>query len=365
MNRVQNYDYLILGAGLAGVSVADKLLKRNKSVLLIDKQGIGFGASGTPLGLVNPATGRFATLSENAELLYDGIFKKLSEVQEVNPNHFFKKSGVLRPATDAKIAEKMRSNYENTTWPSDWCKWLDEKEIRDLEPQIKCVEGGLWLPIGISVNVKEYLLTYVSNLKKKGLETNFDGDLSIEKSLSDWSVRNNEFQFSAANLIVTSGYESSLFPFWKELKIHAVKGELAVYEHNNDFPFDFAVSALGYISSIDKKRFVIGSTYDHRFEDLNPTEKGLNYLETRCAAVLPDLLKSAKLIERWSGVRASTPNRKPIIGMHPKDNSVSIFAGLGSKGLLYSEYYAGKLVRHLLEDEKIEKEYSVTKFFPD
>ena len=59
----KQYDFFILGAGLAGILLAYRLALSNKKVIIIDAKGVAEGASSTPLALANPATGRFAKKS--------------------------------------------------------------------------------------------------------------------------------------------------------------------------------------------------------------------------------------------------------------------------------------------------------------
>lgn len=49
----QRYDYLIIGAGITGTSLAARLSASGKSVLILDKQGVAGGASGGNLGQIS------------------------------------------------------------------------------------------------------------------------------------------------------------------------------------------------------------------------------------------------------------------------------------------------------------------------
>ncbi|MDZ7681126.1 MAG: FAD-dependent oxidoreductase [Fodinibius sp.] len=66
-------DFCILGAGLAGLSLADALAEKGFTTTVVDKSTVAAGASGTPGGLVNPATGRRAKKSWRAENCYTAI----------------------------------------------------------------------------------------------------------------------------------------------------------------------------------------------------------------------------------------------------------------------------------------------------
>ena len=54
MNK-QEFDYVIVGSGIAGCSLAHFLSKYSKSVLLIDKnEDVAFGASGAAEAFLSP-----------------------------------------------------------------------------------------------------------------------------------------------------------------------------------------------------------------------------------------------------------------------------------------------------------------------
>ncbi|GAB5409132.1 MAG: FAD-dependent oxidoreductase [Balneolaceae bacterium] len=357
------FDYCILGAGLAGVSLAYELSKENASVCLIDPNGIASGASGTPLGLVNPATGRYATLSWEAENCYSATLKNLTQVQQKSRIQFFKKSGVLRPALDEKIASRMKENFSTTNWPSNWIEWLDEPDLKEFHKGINCIGGGVWLPIGLTVNIPLFLSEFVSFLNSRKVTTSFGLDYSMHKKDQLWEINlsNNE-KLIAKKIIFTTGSSTKKTNLWKDIPLHSVKGQLAVLEASSPLQFNHAVSALGYIASLDGRKFVIGSTYEHSFEHEEMDKTGLEYLLARFGKVLPELKRNSKVISQWSGVRVSTPNRMPIMGQHPLEENIFLLSGLGSKGLLYSAFLSRIMTSYLIGNNLIPKELDIERF---
>lgn len=356
------FDHCILGAGIAGLAMATKLLQHSQSVVLIDPNGIASGASGTPLGLVNPATGRYGTKTWNAELCLEAITEDLKLTQSASQHSFFKNTGILRPAQDEKMAQRMEENARDPQWPEGWCTWLDKKELHSINSGLHCVKGGMWLPKGLTVNVEEYLRAKSKILQKQGLTliTGENYELSVNKSseTSTFSFDSHD-SISARTVIFTSGIYTKEFEEWTDLPLIPVKGQIAAFETSKAGDFDYSISALGYIASVSKNRFVAGSTYEHNFDHEEPDQQGLEYLINRLSKVYPELFEDAKLIEQWAGVRASTPNRKPIMGRHPRHAHHIIFAGLGSKGLIYSQFLAEKLTNYLLLDEALPEEVSI------
>lgn len=360
---LKHYDYCILGAGLAGISLAHELSKRNATVCLIDPNRIAGGASGTPLGLVNPATGRYATLSWEAEKCYQAIKENLELVQSQTPVQFYKESGVLRPALDEKIATRMRTNFETAKWPKDWCFWFNENEVKNFHPDISCVGGGVWLPIGITVDMSTFLKSFVEYLKPEGVDSFTGIDYKLDRLESSWNIRfQNGSSVIADNVIFTNGISAKETLNTHPKMLIPVKGQLAVLKANTPLGFKHAVSALGYTASISKESFVVGSTYEHNFEHDGIDQKGLDYLLTRFEKVLPKLKGSYEVLSQWSGIRASTPDRMPVMGAHPELMNAYIYAGLGSKGLLYSGYLAELMTDYLLDKSPLANQLDIKRF---
>lgn len=97
-----SYDFCILGSGIAGLSLADALVDHGYSVIILEKDDIATGASGTPGGLVNPATGRRGKKTWKAERCYKAILQNLKKVQDSSSQLFYQNNGLLRPPLPQK-----------------------------------------------------------------------------------------------------------------------------------------------------------------------------------------------------------------------------------------------------------------------
>lgn len=356
------YDYCILGAGLAGLSLADALLEQGQTVCVVEKYDIASGASGTPLGMVNPATGRRATKTWRAEKCYDAISANLEKVTPFSDRTFYERNGVLRPALTAKIARKMREQYEKTDWPEGWCRWLPEGEIKSRHPGITCVDGGLWIPVGITVDVSGYLEALAAYLHSGQVQLFTRKAYSLEQKSDAWDIQMKDGSFSAGNIVFATGHAITRHPWWKELSFHSIKGQIAIFKPEQPLSFVHSVSSLGYIAHLDREEYAQGSTYEHDFDSLEPDKYGENYLRKRLKRTLPDLEQNSRLVRQWAGVRVSTPNRKPVLGRHKNIENVYLFAGLGSKGLMYGKYLGQHLAEYLVSGKPLTKEVSIGRF---
>jgi glycine/D-amino acid oxidase-like deaminating enzyme len=356
-----HFDFFVLGAGLAGLSISGKLLQKGASVCLIDTGDIASGASGTPLGLVNPATGRFGTKTWRAEECYSGISSDLEKVQEQTPVKFYKKTGILRPSQDKKMASRMKDNTQQQDWPEGWCTWLNKDEIRSINPELNCVDGGMWLPKGLTVDSGLYLKSKADLLKDKGLKVCTNMQYEIETSQSSFTISTQNEVLQAKWIIYATGDKTGELEPWRFLPFNLIKGQLAIFDTPKAGDFDYSISALGYIASISKTRFIAGSTYEHDFDHGKPDDEGAEYLIKRLNKVYPALFEEATLVDQWAGVRASSPNRKPFLGSHPENEDIFVFAGLGSKGLMYSDYLGSLLADYITDEIKLPKEISISR----
>ena len=357
-------DFCILGAGIAGLSLADALQEHGYSVVVIEKYDIAAGASGTPGGLVNPATGRRATKSWKAEECYRAIRKNLEKVQAFSSANFFQNNGLLRPALTTKMVKKMRKQYDKTRWPDGWCIWLNEKEVKERHPGINCVDGGLWLPIGLTVNVDAYLHAYASYLRSKGVTIKTRYEPTIKKMDGRWLATDKRFAQESTHLVHTIGYATVSHGWWKYLPLEGVKGQVGKFRANKKLlSFSHSLSSLGYIARLnDGDTFIQGSTYEHNFDAVTTDKEGERYLRKRMARTLPELAERARLIDQWAGVRVTTPDKKPVLGRHPEINNLHIFTALGSKGLMYGKLLAEHYADHLKHGTEVYSEIAVYRF---
>ncbi len=357
-------DFCILGAGLAGLSLADTLSEHDFSTVIVDKSSIAAGASGTPGGLVNPATGRRAKKTWKAEQCYEAISANLAKIQSTTDDQFYINNGLLRPALMEKMARKMKEQHEQTTWPDGWCEWKSEDEIKEVHPGITCVNGGLWLPIGLSVEVGQYLHAYSEYLKKSGTVFFLNQDPVYINPDDYRKVELQDTTIEAQHLVFATGHTIATSPYWDWIPVNLIKGQVAKFKTSeNSLSFDHSISSLGYIARLgDRQTFVQGSTYEHDFKHLNPDKQAEEYLRKRLRRTLPTLEEKVTTIDQWAGIRTSTPNYKPILGRHPVHEHMHLFSGLGSKGLLFGKFLAEHYVHHLVHNTGLYPEIDIARF---
>ncbi|MCX7768052.1 MAG: FAD-binding oxidoreductase [Flavobacteriales bacterium] len=99
----------------------------------------------------------------------------------------------------------------------------------------------------------------------------------------------------------------------------------------------------------------VGSTYEFSFADPYPDEAGRMRLSREFERMTG---RRPEVVEAQAGIRATTKDRRPVLGSHPSYPGLFIFNGLGSRGFLLAPYLAQKISRHILFGERLPAEVS-------
>ena len=114
-----------------------------------------------------------------------------------------------------------------------------------------------------------------------------------------------------------------------------------------------------FIMPLGNNLFKIGATYE--WNDLNdlPTEKAKEDLLKKLNSVITT---PYKIIAHEAGVRPSVVDRRPVIGNHPKYDTVFIFNGLGTKAVMIAPFFAKQFVDFIQNKSRIDIEVSPSRF---
>jgi len=355
-----HFDLLIMGAGIAGLSVAYAASKSGIKTAVIDRKYPGSGASGVPQALLNPATGRKAKKTWNAEKCLSYTTELLEEVQRKSGFQFYTNNGVIRPALDSVMAENMFYSYQESGWPDGWVEWLDSKELKLRFPGLNPGEGGLWIPVAGTVAFERFITALYRHLKDRGVSFFTGSEPSVSGS-QPWLISGFSRPFTAENIVHATGESISYNPHWKMVSIHRVKGQTLTVEFSKKLPFRCSLSSLGYIAqgADPSGSVVLGSTYEHQYDHRGPDDKGASYLLKRLEKTVPDLQKNIRGYEGWSGIRVTTPDKKPFAGKHPETDNLYVLGALGSKGLMLGPYLGKLLSEYILHGMEIPPLFTV------
>ena len=340
MRNNQQKSILIIGGGLAGITLAHHLLMRNQNVTLIDD---GKNASTrVAAGLVNPLVFRRTTLSwRAAEFLKEGW-------------EFYKE---LEKKLNTTLVEPIRIKrvFPSSQERDEWKKKEDLVEFKS--HLLKTPSSSNGQPFGI---VKSGYVVHSENFYIKNHQY-FD-DLGILKreafDYSSYSPSESCYQGIVYDHVVfCCGYRVFENPFFKDCQVKPTKGQMLIIRHD-ELPQTESLHLKCFVFPMGNKMFRVGATYEWDNVSLSPTKKALATLLSH----LTHLTKTLPVVvSQPVGIRPTTMDRRPVLGSHPTFKNTHVFNGLGAKGYLIAPTMAKEMVQYLLDNRIIPKEYSITR----
>lgn len=355
------YKYIIVGAGIAGCSVAHFLSKYTNDILLIDaNEAVGAGASGAAGAFLSPLLGKsneFKTLVTKS-LIFSTTFYK-----DILPQNI-QNCGVLRIPKDSIDREKFL-HYEH-----------------DFE--FTTQNDGYFFPIGSVVDSKLTCLNLTTNIKKL---LNFKVN-KIQFCRPFWKINES---LSCENLILCTGANVDFLPEY--VQIRPVWGQRIVCKtnkllnHNYHKACSISKSFKNEYDFDDKKPYIIsiGATH-HRFV----SQKDCNDEDTKTllgsASDITDI-GEIEVIDKKGGARSTSVDYFPMVGYlideikttkefphlkngtHVKEDrftrfdNLYILNGVGGRGFVLSPYLASQLVEYIINKKQLPNTITTDRLF--
>ncbi len=350
-------DVIILGAGIVGAACARACASRGLKTLVVDSGFVGGGATAAGMGHIvamddSPAQ---LTLTRYSQQLWHALAPGLP------PEVEFEQCGTLWVAADAEEMEEVRRKcalYESSGIPAEI---LDAHALAQAEPQLaRPLAGALLVPSDAVLYPPSAAAFLMRTAMEAGARL-----LAPQQVLSAANGRvrlASGEELHAARIVNACGADSvALLP---ELPIRKRKGHLVITDRYPGFLHHQLVE-LGYLRSAhavaaDSVAFnvqprktgqiLIGSSREFGAEDASIHHSLLAAMVARAQQYLPRLA-DLDAIRVWTGFRAATPDKLPLIGTWPKDDSLFLATGHEGLGITTSLATARLLVALLLNEE--------------
>jgi glycine/D-amino acid oxidase-like deaminating enzyme len=344
-------DFLIVGHGLAGGVLSFMLRKHGRSIKVIDHPE-GNHSSVVAAGLYNPITGRQMVKTWKADLLFPYLEQFYEHAEKALGAKFLHKVPIYRPFFSIEeqnewMGRMADPGYENViaevrTSPLPGADFHDPF-------------GGLLLKKSGYMDIPAFLEAHLSQLRADDAYSSevFDETALIvgENSVIYKGLR-------ADKLIYANGLEASKSRYFGELPFHPLKGEILDIETN--LPDEELILNRGvFVFKNAGGRVRCGSTYNWREINLLPTENGRNEIEQKLRLIYG---RSFQTLKQLVGIRPSTADRRPLLGIHPIFKPLGIFNGLGTKGVSLAPFFANMLVEHILFGKSLLKEVDIRRY---
>lgn len=318
----------IVGAGFCGLATAWYLYQKypNIHITLFDAKPIGKATSALA-GLLHCYSGAHAKRAPFANEALNESLNLLTIASQTVNQTIFKRTGLFRPATTA--AQHSDFLLTANMYAND-VHWINDSEIRKKTENLIHL-SGIFIDDAFVVDCELYLNALWLACLKKGA--------CFKQSY----IRSISTLDAFDRIIFTLGAETLSIPELSHLPIKQVKGQILEFSWPNKFsPLPFPINAHVYLFMHPQNgNCIAGATYERDFTDTMPDKtKALAEILPKAQLFFPHL-STKECIDCRAGLRASTPDHKPLL--KKLSERCWILTGMGSKGLLYHALYAKKL----------------------
>ncbi|WP_053998796.1 NAD(P)/FAD-dependent oxidoreductase [Ahrensia marina] len=327
-------DIAIIGGGIVGLWTAYYAGLSGQSVLLINKEELGRGASYGLLGALMPH--QPINWNDKKQFQLDGLttlpdqIANLQMRSEVDCGYF--RCGRTMPIANEEKRKQSatwaRGAKEHWVSPFDWSVqdknpaegWLSDTgshgyNTDDLSARInpRGIIKALTVMMATFDNVTILARTSVDSIENTAAITLEDGT-----------------KIQPGKTIITAGFES--FGLIKAITNRSlgwgVKGQAALLKPEQEINVSAPILYDGgtYVIAHEDGNIAVGSTSEREFTNGTQTDEKLDQIIASATALCP-ALEGAKVIERWAGIRPRAAGRDPLIGMLPDAPDVIVATG--------------------------------------
>ena len=353
----KSYDAVIIGAGIVGAACAAECAREGLSVAIVEAGIIGGGATAAGMGhlvVMDDSEAQFA-LTRYSQKLWDEVSDELPREVEHDA------CGTIWIAADDEEMEEAKRKAKFYSDRGVRVELLDTHSLAEAEPNLRRgLIGGLRVP-GDSVIYPPCAAQYfVDQATARGAEL-FVGK-AVEAVTAD-GVRLRDGTSIAAGVIVNSAgsWSPLLTP---GLDVKKRKGHLVITDRYPNF-LKHQLVELGYLKSAhsvtaDSVAFniqprktgqlLIGSSRQYGVDDSAVDTSILTRMLDRAVEYLPGLRKLSSL-RTWTGFRAATPDKLPLIGPHGGHERLYLATGHEGLGITTSSGTAKLLLAQIMNRE--------------
>lgn len=343
-----HYDFLIVGQGIAGTTLALELMAQGASVVVIDAFNQS-SSSHVAAGLYNPIAFRRVALGWKAKECLNEVQRFYSGQEEFTETALFFPHDILRIHGSSEEVEI-------------WNKRKQDPEFAGLlgDTLHETNSPFYFQPFGVSsvlgggfVDTRTWLMAVRRILLARNIlrEQHFE----IQKlEILHEGVQYNEIR--ANKVVFCEGAQALQNPWFGDLPFNLAKGDLLIIHAPGLPPEIFNGSIYGI--PLGDGVFRVGSTYEWEFENALPSVGRAKELEEK----LRELIRVPfKIIGHEAGIRPTVKDRRPFLGSHPDHKSLAIFNGLGTKGVLLAPLLSKELARHLIHGSELQNDVNIAR----
>lgn len=362
-------DFVVVGGGVIGLSVAFALASEQASVTVLDA-GLPGQASAAAAGMLAPLAeaGRsspFVPLAVQSLSLWPSFVDSLRE--EAGTALCIAGPGMLRvactEAEDAVLCEAL--GWQRSAGLPLYR--LNAAEVHALEPAISAgVCGGVLSPQERHVEPRFLLQALTKACLRRGVVIQSQATITAADTSKSHvaALRTKDAVVSGGAYVIAGGAWSQTLglTLGVHFPVHPLRGQMAALGPLRPLPFQHTIYAhSGYLVPRADGRVIAGATEELAGFDAQTTTAGVSSMTAMAAALVP-VLAAAPQHSVWAGLRPVSADGLPLLGGVPGWDNVHVATGHGRNGILLTPLTGRLLAAHLLHGAVLPPVFSPARF---
>ena len=332
-----SFDAVVVGGGIVGLATAAACAQKGMHVALVERDVLGGGATAAGMGhivVMDESEAQFS-LTRYSQVLWSELARGFpANVEYETPGTLW------LAADDEEMAEAERKLwfYRERNTPA---RLLSASELTALEPNVRPGLVGALLVPEDGVIYPPTAALYLAHVAREHGVTMGLGRNAIEMRDGRVSLNDGQQLNAPCTINATGAWAPEM---GGEIPVRKRKGHLVITDRYPGYVRHQLVE-LGYLKSAhavtsDSVAFnvqprktgqiLIGSSRQYGDETSNVDQAILSAMLQRAAVYMPSI-GSLNAVRVWTGFRAATPDKLPLIG--PSLNDDTVWLATGHEGL--------------------------------
>ncbi|NHV30797.1 bifunctional tRNA (5-methylaminomethyl-2-thiouridine)(34)-methyltransferase MnmD/FAD-dependent 5-carboxymethylaminomethyl-2-thiouridine(34) oxidoreductase MnmC [Burkholderia sp. D-99] len=311
---------IVIGAGLAGCAVVERLAARGWEVTLIERHDrIASEASGNPAGVFHPLMTRDDNVA--SRLTRGGFLHAIARWRALErAGHAFARSthGMIHLAESADDFARMRDAFDAFGAPSDYVSLLDADAAR-AHLNLPVAQGGLLFPQGGAVWPAGLCAAQCEAAGERVRLLASTGVARLERRGDAWHALDDAggTLAEAPVVVLANAGDAARLAGLQHVALQPVRGQLTLLPPGSTAPLPCPAIGDGYAVPLDDGTLLIGATFEP--DDVDPAMRAAGHLENleRVRHLLPGLIGDLPDPDTLRGrvaFRWVVGDRLPLIG---------------------------------------------------
>lgn len=333
----QTFDVVIVGGGIVGSACALAAAREGMRVALVEREILGGGATAAGMGhivVMDDSEPQFK-LTRRSQQLWQALSAELPSSAE------YRTTGTLWVAADEEEMEEAARKSAYLQERSVASRLLDGHELATLEPNLRTGLAGAMLVPEDAVVYPPAVALHLAR-QAQALGARLQMGLAITSMAEGVVTLADGSTLCAPRLVNATGADAPSFT--AGVNVRKRKGHLAITDRYPGFVRHQLVE-LGYLKSAhsvttDSVAFnvqprstgqlLIGSSRQFGDEDSTVDQAMMTAMLNRAIGYLPGIARLS-ILRVWTGFRAATPDKLPLIG--PVLSDPTLWLATGHEGL--------------------------------